>query len=290
MTPLGILTVAIALGAAILFDWLAHRAGLTPPAFVVPPGEEQRAGGAMVRRAAAIVLLAAVFWLGVFGALAHLGGEPMTDFSDVGTGALFLLHLIFGIAVVVWYGLGFAGFPQSSWSRQMGLATPSVGREIGVGLLAGAAAWLGVITVLVVVGVVVIWAGGDDALPQQPPAMIPWIVSLPIVVRIAVSASAGFFEELFFRGFLQPRIGIGLSTLFFVLAHANYEQPFMLIGIALLSVIFAALVRWRQNIWPAIAAHALFDAIQLLIVVPVALDFIDGEGTPWLPVAWLLLP
>ena len=42
----------------------------------------------------------------------------------------------------------------------------------------------------------------------------------------------------------------------------------MLIGITLLSLIYGLLVKWRQNIWPAIAAHALFDGVQLLVIVP----------------------
>jgi membrane protease YdiL (CAAX protease family) len=109
--------------------------------------------------------------------------------------------------------------------------------------------------------------GGERALPQ-PSAIVPWIAALPILVRVMVSLSAGFVEEIFFRGFLQPRIGIALSTAFFVLAHVSYGQPIMLVGITLLSLIFAALVRWRQTIWPAIAAHALFDGVQLLIIIP----------------------
>jgi len=78
-------------------------------------------------------------------------------------------------------------------------------------------------------------------------------------------------EEIFFRGFLQPRIGIALSSGFFVLAHLSYGQPFMLLGITLLSLIYAFLVRWRQTIWPAIAAHALFDGVQLLVIIPMAM-------------------
>jgi membrane protease YdiL (CAAX protease family) len=85
-------------------------------------------------------------------------------------------------------------------------------------------------------------------------------------------------EESFFRGFLQPRIGIALSTAFFALAHLSYGQPFMLVGITLLSLIYAFLVRWRQNVWPAMAAHALFDGVQLLVVVPLAMRFLQGAG------------
>jgi membrane protease YdiL (CAAX protease family) len=161
---------------------------------------------------------------------------------------------------------------------QFGLLAPSVPREIGLGLVLGLAAWIAVLLVLVAIGAVLWAVGGDDAVPKQPPALVPFIAGLPIVIRLLISLSAGFFEELFFRGFLQPRIGIALSTAFFALAHLSYGQPFMLIGITLLSLIYAFLVRWRQNVWPAIAAHALFDGVQLLVVVPAALRFLQGAG------------
>ena len=80
--------------------------------------------------------------------------------------------------------------------------------------------------------------GGEEALPKQPPALIPWIAALPVGVRLLISLSAGVVEEIFFRGFLQPRIGIFLSTVLFVLAHFSYGQPFMLVGITLLSLIY----------------------------------------------------
>ena len=33
-------------------------------------------------------------------------------------------------------------------------------------------------------------------------------------------------------------------------------------------MLYALLVRWRQSLWAAIAAHFLFDAIQLVVVIP----------------------
>jgi membrane protease YdiL (CAAX protease family) len=111
--------------------------------------------------------------------------------------------------------------------------------------------------------------------------MVPWIAGLPLLLRLAVSVSAGAVEEGFFRGFLQPRVGVFLSTLFFALAHLSYEQPLMLVGITLLSLLFAALVRWRQNVLAAAAAHFAFDAIQLLVVIPFALRLLEeGGGLP----------
>jgi membrane protease YdiL (CAAX protease family) len=172
--------------------------------------------------------------------------------------------------------------PRTSLGRrflaQFGLLAPSVPREIGLGLALGLGAWVAVLLVLMAIGMLLWFLGGEDAVPKQPPALVPFIAALPVAVRVLVSLSAGAVEELFFRGFLQPRIGILLSTSFFALAHLSYGEPFMLIGITLLSLIYAFLVRWRQNVWPAMAAHALFDGVQLLVVVPAALRLIQGTG------------
>jgi membrane protease YdiL (CAAX protease family) len=132
-------------------------------------------------------------------------------------------------------------------------------------------------------------AGGEQALPHQAPPIMSWLVALPIGVRVLVAISAGVVEESFFRGFLQPRIGITLSTACFVLAHLTYDQPFLLVGVTLLSVFFALLVRWRQTIWPAVVAHAMFDGIQLLVVIPMALKFLPGELPKQVPAALLQL-
>lgn len=173
--------------------------------------------------------------------------------------------------------------PEVPLSRQLamqfGFAAPSVPREIGLGLLLGVGAWVAVLAGIMAIGLLLYALGAGEALPKQPPALIPFIAALPIGVKILISLSAGFVEEWFFRGFLQPRLGLLLSTVLFALAHFSYGQPFMLIGITLLSLIYGLLVKWRQNIWPAIAAHTLFDAVQLLVVVPGALRLIETQGS-----------
>jgi len=171
--------------------------------------------------------------------------------------------------------------PRVSLGRQLaaqfGYLAPSIPREIGLGLLLGTGAWAAVILALLVIAGVIYATGGEKLLPQSPPAMIPLIAGLPVWTRLLVSLSAGMVEESFFRGFLQPRVGIALSTACFALAHLSYGSPFLLVGVTLLSLIYAFLVKWRQNLWPAMAAHALFDGVQLLVIVPLALRAL-GEG------------
>lgn len=163
-------------------------------------------------------------------------------------------------------------------AAQFGFVARSVPREIGLGVLLGVGAWVAVLAGVILIGLLIVLLGGDEAIPKAPPALVPWIAGLPIWVRLLISLSAGVVEEWFFRGFLQPRMGILLSTGFFVLAHFSYGQPFMLIGITILSLIYGLLVKWRQNIWPAIAAHTLFDAVQLLVVIPAALRLLETQG------------
>ena len=207
-----------------------------------------------------------------------MGTDIEPDFSRVGAGQLFLLHGIFCVTLAIWYVLGFAG-TGGSWVAQLGLRCSRLLPELGIGLAAGIGGWLVVLGVMVSMGSL-IWAlGGQDLLPERPPAMIHWLAGLSLWLRLAVSVSAGVVEEAFFRGFLQPRVGIPISTVLFVLAHAGYEQPLMLVGVTLLSLLFSLLVVWRQNIWAAVVAHAAFDAVQLLIVVPMALELSPGpEG------------
>jgi membrane protease YdiL (CAAX protease family) len=288
-----------ACAAAWALDLLCRRKGLMPPGF------RRR-----WRRAAAFVLVAAILWVGIFSPLRDVGLEVKLDVSAMSTPQLFVLHVLMAIAVLGWFALGFAGVggrpagaaaaavapppaPEEvapapppapappAFGRQLlaqlGLVAPNVSLEVLLGLLLGLGAWLAVLLALLLTAVAVWALGGENALPK-PSAIVPWIAALPVLVRVAVSLSAGFVEEIFFRGFLQPRVGILLSTGFFVLAHLSYGQPFMLLGITLLSLIYALLVRWRQTIWPAIAAHALFDGIQLLVIIPLALRMI-GKPT-----------
>jgi membrane protease YdiL (CAAX protease family) len=258
--------------AAFAVDRICARRGLLPPGFTQP-----------WRRVAGGLAVGAILWIGVFLPMGQLGVEPVEDLTQVPVWQLFLLHGLLLLSLAVWFGLGFSGLggpgtPGRTVAAQLGFVTPHLPQELGLGVVLGLAAWVLVLLALLATGLVIYFVGGEKALPQEPPALVPWIAGLPIAVRLLVSLSAGVVEETFFRGFLQPRVGIGLSTGFFVLAHLSYGQPIMLVGITLLSLVYAFLTRWRQTIWPAITAHALFDAIQLLVVIPAALRLLEERG------------
>jgi membrane protease YdiL (CAAX protease family) len=86
---------------------------------------------------------------------------------------------------------------------------------------------------------------------------------------IFMSFTAGFCEELVYRGFniraLQGRnlrtwLAIGLATLSFVFMHGisvMRVSPFLTIYIA--GLLFSALFLWRRSLVPGICLHTLFD-------------------------------
>ena len=77
------------------------------------------------------------------------------------------------------------------------------------------------------------------------------------IVSIGLAAAVG--EEPIFRGALQPRFGLVLSSLLFALVHSQY-------GISLATVIVLALglvlgiIRQRTNTTTSIITHAVYNS------------------------------
>lgn len=298
----------LAVVAALWVDREMERRGALAPRF-----RDEVAPDARVRRALALVVVAAILWAGAFAALGAIG-EPPPDLSDLTIPRLFLLHGLLVVALAAWYVLGYLPPTPGAAAGQSPTPPPLVGeprrgagvldayglravspvRELAIGAAVGLAIWMLVLLVLLLLAGLVTLLGGREALPDQPPTVVLWIGGLPVWARIAVALSAGVVEETFFRGFLQPRVGIALSTILFALAHLGYGQPFMLVGVTLLSLFYAELARRRRSVWAPIAAHALFDLVQLLIVVPfVARGLERGDPLETLAILaerWLGLP
>lgn len=242
--------------------------------------------GSRSRRLGALLVLALALYVGVFQPASLIGREIEVDVALLRSWQLFWLHAVMVAALFGWFWLGFGrrfgerAEPGSSADRpsatrlvrrQLGLEASRPSIEVGIGLLCGAGAWAGVLAFLAVIGAVVGAVGGEAMLPAEPPPVIVWIAGQSVILRLAVSVSAGCVEEIFFRGFLQPRIGVAASTALFALAHAGYAQPLLLVGVTLLSLVFALLTRWRRNVVAAVVAHTVFDAVQLLFLIPLVL-------------------
>jgi len=87
-----------------------------------------------------------------------------------------------------------------------------------------------------------------------------------IAVWIAVSLSAGFCEELIFRGYLQRQfsaltgrlwLGVLLQGTVFGLIHPRGWKAVVVISI--LGVLYGGLAAWRNNLRPGILSHGWSD-------------------------------
>jgi uncharacterized protein len=91
-------------------------------------------------------------------------------------------------------------------------------------------------------------------------------LTLPSVVLIALLSSLG--EELFFRGFLAPRIGIFAQALIFGMAHqVRGPSRWVWVGWAsLVGVCFGVLFVLTGSLVGAIAAHAAVNSYNLIFL------------------------
>jgi membrane protease YdiL (CAAX protease family) len=86
---------------------------------------------------------------------------------------------------------------------------------------------------------------------------------------VLLSVSAGLFEEIIFRGYLQRQfgalrqhavIGIVASAAIFGLGH-GYQGPRMMIVIGVFGAFFGILAHFRKSLRPGMMAHAFQDSI-----------------------------
>jgi membrane protease YdiL (CAAX protease family) len=87
-----------------------------------------------------------------------------------------------------------------------------------------------------------------------------------------VALSAGFCEELVFRGYFQRQFhaltgslaaAVALQALVFGAGHF-YEGGWAVAQITLYGVLFGLLAAWRKNLRPGMLAHAWSDIFAVL--------------------------
>lgn len=102
-------------------------------------------------------------------------------------------------------------------------------------------------------------------MPQGPREMAVWV---------AVAATAGFVEELVFRGYLQTQfVRMGLPTILAIVAQAlvfagghAYEGLNAVITIAVYGVFFGILAALRRSLRPGIIGHVIFDVSVVFLM------------------------
>jgi membrane protease YdiL (CAAX protease family) len=192
--------------------------------------------------------------------------------GDLSFPTLFIGHAVLVGFLVVWWSLRRpirpARFLYLSGARVDDLAGGTLlgvrvwGITLGVALVAGLILQLGL-------------SGIESATPAdidvpELPDVLVWMVDLPVGHKLLIVLAAMTVEEAFFRAFLQSRIGLLPSSLLFAFAHASYGLPTLMIGVFVVSIVIGRDFARHGRLLRCIMAHGVFDAIQLLIVVPYA--------------------
>lgn len=80
-------------------------------------------------------------------------------------------------------------------------------------------------------------------------------------VAIGICAAVG--EELLFRGAIQPRFGIVLTSLLFAVLHVQYDASLLIVGLFFAGIVFG-LERKYVNTTACIITHATYNFIAVM--------------------------
>lgn len=214
----------------------------------------------------------AYVWLAIFMVMlcllivaSSLAPPSAKDLARVPFYSLFSLHAILIVFLTGWWLM--AGRPPLM--EFFNVQRKDAGEAVLTGFAVGFGGWILTIALALTIALILQASG---LLPKQaePSAMIAWIASLPVWKKALIVLSAMTVEEAFFRGWLQKRAGLIASTILFALAHSGLGQPFLLIGVGIISLIIGTTFYRTRNLVPCVIAHGIFDAVQLFVIIPIA--------------------
>ena len=209
----------------------------------------------------AVVLL---ILIGMSFAGARSGGLPGISAYGRAGGYLVVILLEWLTVAFIWYGVSRRGIRMADlvggrWARPADIL-----RDLGIG-----------IAFLLVCGIGLMSALGHllrtvenqailQMLPRTRTEMILWCL---------MSLTAGFCEELIFRGYFQRQFtmltqsvigGIVLQGIAFGAAH-GYQGWKLMLSIAIFGTTFGLLAQWRHSLRPGMIAHFVQDAMGGLL-------------------------
>ena len=89
--------------------------------------------------------------------------------------------------------------------------------------------------------------------------------SQPTEMLFIAVTLAPFAEELFFRGYLQKRVGIIVSSALFASLHYSYGSIAEIIAAFFLSLLIGLEMRKNNDLNSCVLAHAAFNAFTIII-------------------------
>jgi len=205
-----------------------------------------------------VVVLLVLLGLSLLGF--HRQNMPGMHAHGRTAGYVLTILVEWAITAFIWYGVSRRGVPMKDliggrWDsfieflRDLGIAVAFV-IVCGGGVMSGIAHLLKANTP----------ASVRNLLPQG---------RTEIIVYLLVAATAGFCEEVIFRGYLQRQFsaltrsaagGLVLQGVVFGAAH-GYQGWKLMVAIAVFGITFGLLAMWRRSLRPGMIAHFLQDGV-----------------------------
>lgn len=147
--------------------------------------------------------------------------------------------------------------PWPSVFKRLGLIGQPFPRTLGFGALVFLALMAAVLVLSLALDVLGFL---DSASVEQ------LIASLSFWDAVLVVTLAPVAEELFFRGFLLPRFGLGLSSAAFAFAHAGFSSVALVAAAFLGALMLGFAYQKTGNLYACMLGHGLFNAANVLLV------------------------
>ena len=180
---------------------------------------------------------------------------------------VFLGHAVLTVFLFLWWRLR----GDVSLREFLSLSGEDLGSKVSDGLWYGAGCWVFAIAASMTMGNFAETVGGYTA-PTSPPPVIVWMAELSVARKLAIVVMSMTVEEAFYRGFLQSRIGLMPSSILFAMGHYNYDSPFLVVGVFAVSLVIGRCFERTRDLLPCMIAHAVFNGVQLMVVLPFVLD------------------
>lgn len=203
------------------------------------------------------IVVVALLGISIAGAVTK--GMPGVNGYGRLRGYVLVMAIEWATVWFIWYGVSRRGTRLSELVGGGWAGPLAVFRDIGIAvgfLLAASIVLNGLARLLRAVANQAI----RNLLPQSTAEMI---------VYLLMALTAGFCEELIFRGYLQrqftaltkaPAGGIVLQGIAFGASHGYQGWKYMVI-ISVFGIMFGALAYWRRSLRPGMVAHFLQDGV-----------------------------